>query len=878
MKNKLRNFLRKRILPLALGSAMSFGMSAYFPAGDVVSAEETDLNTVTVTQIASDRTLMSNGYIGILYRDDGRFLIGTTGGDPVNPDDDNRLLMYGHPKGQLDSAEAFSSFVTIKVNNLIDVFSTDSNKKYNYFFIPNDSLYMKTVEKPLIYPESGAIVTPVIICEAKKSYYNREVLLKEGDPLLEFKQILRIVDNPSTGRKDLVEISYEAENIYYQSLDLGLRIMFDTMDGENDYCLFRVPGYGDIDNETEFTGEEVSGYWQSFDDRENPSFISMGLMHPDFDMYPDKIQFCNWANVGKTEWDYQINPDKHIGDSAVTLTWEEINIECGDKIELAKTYYGLDNYALDLYVDNDRYQEVELNPVLNNYTEHVSAYIKNNTDYTVEDIEVSLDIPDTPAMTLSDDATVKIESIPPHQEVLCTWDLTIIGEGRFTYDVLLTSSDPHTNKSDHHIIETHKKELNPLNLTVNAPDELSPILFNIYNVDINATVTNDNDCAAEDIEVSLNFPGATIRNSDHAETVNIESIGPHQSQEISWNIVFAGTEEHDYTVSLKSSKPLTDKSVSKVMKGLPEEPIPSFFPPTLIPNPTETPEPEPTNTPDPVPTETPEPEPTNTPDPVPTDTPEPTNTPDPVPTETPDPEPTSTPDPVPTETPEPEPTNTPEPQPAEHPSYVLYSGSETEDFSLYCWKSTFNGDVYTGRNFVCGASELYLNGRLDTVNNVTANGWQINIDEKNENTARVDMPDWGSNILANAGNIEQFDQDVVMIEDKNIVNGSISTSGNVVINSTTFEGDCFIIADGDITYNVSDFTSTGRVVLYSRNGNVTINGNTCDLNGIIYAPNGKVSFNTNVTNINGRVFADRISFSGSVFNVTGNDSDFELID
>ena len=131
MKNKLRNFLRKRILPLALGSAMSFGMSAYFPAGDVVSAEETDLSMVTVTSIGSDRTLMSNGYIGILYRDDGRFLIGTTGGDPDNPDDDNRLLMYSVPKGQLDSAEAFSSFVTIKVNNLIDVFSTDSNKKYN---------------------------------------------------------------------------------------------------------------------------------------------------------------------------------------------------------------------------------------------------------------------------------------------------------------------------------------------------------------------------------------------------------------------------------------------------------------------------------------------------------------------------------------------------------------------------------------------------------------------------------------------------------------------------------------------------------------------------------------------------------------------------
>ncbi len=52
--------------------------------------------------------------------------------------------------------------------------------------------------------------------------------------------------------------------------------------------------------------------------------------------------------------------------------------------------------------------------------------------------------------------------------------------------------------------------------------------------------------------------------------------------------------------------------------------------------------------------------------------------------------------------------------------YVLFSGSNSSDFTLNCWKSTFNGDVYTGRNFISNASELYLNGNVDAVDSITA--------------------------------------------------------------------------------------------------------------------------------------------------------------
>lgn len=209
--------------------------------------------------------------------------------------------------------------------------------------------------------------------------------------------------------------------------------------------------------------------------------------------------------------------------------------------------------------------------------------------------------------------------------------------------------------------------------------------------------------------------------------------------------------------------------------------------------------------------------------------------------------------------------------------YTLFSGSSTENFQLNCWKSTFNGNVYTGAGFVSNASELYLNGKVDAVKTITTNGWQINIDERNENVEKETMPDWDARIHKMAGAYEFTDEDVVRIQDKNVIDGAVKTTGKVEISGTTFDGNCYIIADGDITYNVNDFISTGRVVLYSRNGNITINGTNIDMNGIMYAPNGTVAFNSNIANINGRIFADMINFSGSIFNVTSSDSDWELL-
>lgn|GEM_PF-978704 len=209
--------------------------------------------------------------------------------------------------------------------------------------------------------------------------------------------------------------------------------------------------------------------------------------------------------------------------------------------------------------------------------------------------------------------------------------------------------------------------------------------------------------------------------------------------------------------------------------------------------------------------------------------------------------------------------------------YTIFSSNINEDITLNGWKSSITGGIYSGRDFICNLSEFYLDGKADTVGTVTANGWKINIPEKNENIEAAAMPDLEEAILARAGEYTYYSESPSYIQDTNIINGSIMVAGDVIISGTNFEGDCYIIANGDIVYNVNSLNTTGRLVLYSRNGNITVNGTNININGIMYAPKGKVSFNANETTVNGRIWADNVNFSGSIFNIKGSEDDLDLI-
>lgn len=213
--------------------------------------------------------------------------------------------------------------------------------------------------------------------------------------------------------------------------------------------------------------------------------------------------------------------------------------------------------------------------------------------------------------------------------------------------------------------------------------------------------------------------------------------------------------------------------------------------------------------------------------------------------------------------------------------YAIFAASTTDDFTFQGWKSNITGDVYSGRDFLYQGSELYMAGVARTVGAVNPSGWITSMTGAEEGIEPVAIPDWSEAILAKAEVLQAIEPTVFESQDCIAANGYYYTEDDITISSATFTGDVVIVAKGNITYNVDSLTpgeeAEGRVLLYSEEGNITINGTEIEINGILYAPQGRVSINAYNTTINGRIVADKFSYSGSILNVISDPSDLQLV-
>ncbi|MBR6483470.1 MAG: cellulose binding domain-containing protein, partial [Clostridiales bacterium] len=188
--------------------------------------------------------------------------------------------------------------------------------------------------------------------------------------------------------------------------------------------------------------------------------------------------------------------------------------------------------------------------------------------------------------------------------------------------------------------------------------------------------------------------------------------------------------------------------------------------------------------------------------------------------------------------------------------FAIFAGSTTSDLTISGWQSNITGSVYTGSNFIYQGSELDIEGVVMTVGTIQPSGWQMYMSGSEENILPIEMPDWSEEIIQRADSVEEND---------------------VTISDETLSGDLIIVSEGDITLNADTISGEGRIILYSINGDITINGTQAEINGILYAPNGQVTLNAYDMTINGRIVADRFSYSGSILTVTANEDDLDIL-
>jgi len=175
-------------------------------------------------------------------------------------------------------------------------------------------------------------------------------------------QTVEIVPGDQSRLLDTCLVRYRIDNQDSKKHLVGLRMLLDTFIGSNDGVPFTLPGAPNLcDTEMRFNQpQEVPDFIEALErpDLQNPGTIAhLGLKRQaPFDP-PDRLMLGAWPNFRlhdrdarclqeKTLWEVPLFPIKTLtpADSAVTIYWNEKELQPGQHREMAFTY-GLGNVA-----------------------------------------------------------------------------------------------------------------------------------------------------------------------------------------------------------------------------------------------------------------------------------------------------------------------------------------------------------------------------------------------------------------------------------------------------------------------------------------------------------------------------------------------------
>ena len=315
---------------------------------------------------------LTNDYIAIVINQNdnsrGRFAIETTGGAPYKESDKNKPLVYGRPN-------PWTSYTTVRIDGENHVFGGQTERRAG-----KNSSYGDLLQKPIV--ENDTI---------KSSYSIDNIKIDQN---------LSIVKSSTTGLYDTAQIKYKFTNNSQQTKNIGLRVMLDTMLGENDGAPLRM-GAEAITTDKLFSENNLSNFYQAFDSISEPKVTSQGTLKGPNVTVPDKVYFSDWGSLADGSWDFDFNPGEEFirkggyeVDSAVAMYWEDNQLKPGESKTFI-TNYGLGGISivpglLSLGITSPA--EFVFDKPDKSFP--VIAYIENTSDIKAENVTVNLNISD----------------------------------------------------------------------------------------------------------------------------------------------------------------------------------------------------------------------------------------------------------------------------------------------------------------------------------------------------------------------------------------------------------------------------------------------------------------------------------------------------
>ena len=75
---------------------------------------------------------------------------------------------------------------------------------------------------------------------------------------------------------------------------------------------FVFPGLGDVTHERELTGINIPQFFTAFDNLNNPTKVSNGVLISEEYPRPDRVIWGYWFDMVDFSWDYNVNPSKSL--------------------------------------------------------------------------------------------------------------------------------------------------------------------------------------------------------------------------------------------------------------------------------------------------------------------------------------------------------------------------------------------------------------------------------------------------------------------------------------------------------------------------------------------------------------------------------------
>lgn len=291
-----------------------------------------------------DVTVLSNSFVKVTVNNHtGRFAIRTVDGQPVRKNDQNVNMMF-----QGDDPE--TSFTTFRIDGTDYIFGNPYKFGADFF----------------------SEITPPRVVE--NSDGTKQIETTWSIKGIEITQILKLYINTSDKMNaGNVNVGYIVNNPTQADVQVGSRILLDTMLGSNDGPAFQVGTAYKVPLQVErrlmdedklpstISPEEkplhtLPGYWVMKDKYDSSNPLATNVMAYGFNNFSendinivDEMVVGHWAKMANTKWDYEVNPnldfttdtnDYGSADSAVALYWNPDRVPAGAARSF-ETVYGL---------------------------------------------------------------------------------------------------------------------------------------------------------------------------------------------------------------------------------------------------------------------------------------------------------------------------------------------------------------------------------------------------------------------------------------------------------------------------------------------------------------------------------------------------------